>query len=156
MPSAASSVRIKSSKYSRSSSGSTVADLRAEPGPRRRRRVAQCSRGLARQVLREPAIDRLAQSRPTAPSISIKSGVATSCGGLTLAGQDGARGPRAQPTRQRQQHRPGRRKDAERDLGQPEHRLVGGKDQVARQRHLEAAAETPAADDRRRHRRQVE
>ena len=118
IPSAASCVRIRSSKYSRSSSGRTVADVRRRDQPRGGGRVPQRRRrSSARGALRTSASTSAASS-PSAPTSSISPARSHSAAPTDLPGEDRARrARRADPRRQQRGRR--RRKHAERDLRQP-------------------------------------
>ena len=148
MPSAASCVRIRSSKYSRSSSGSVVRARGAASVRAAARRVAKRRSGLAGAGASRTSRPRHCEMRPRRPPASMSPPACHSAAGrgspVTIARSLSRR------RCERQQRRGRRRKHPERDFRQPEHRVVGREDEIAGEGQLESAAQTAAAHHRRR------
>ena len=119
MPSAASSVRIRSFKYSRSSSGRTSPHVLPQREPRRGGRMAQRGGGPAAQMRRRTSGRLLASSVPSGTTARPARPAATRRRGIGCPVRIALRRPRRADPR-RQQRRRRRRKDAERDLRQSE------------------------------------
>ena len=147
MPSAASCVRIRSSKYSRSSFRQHGAHVRRSESRAAAAawRSAAADRG-ARCA--RTSVDRRRRVAASASTLRQARVCAIASAAMRLAGQDGRASPRAVPTRGGSSTRAGGRKHAERDLRQGRRSRPLGEDEIARQRQLEAAAEAAAAHDR--------